>query len=481
MAAVVNPVRPQTPHIRGRRHRRGLLLVVPALLTAGISGTLSATLPALTSAIDGNNITPIAGDLAQTLGPITLAADGTYIVPIAGDLAHTLPALTSAESGSVPITGDLASSLPSLTSSLDGTFVSAPIAGDLALTLGPVTLDSSSVSARNTLRLDPLQPRILGRRHRTGVLWMAAPRAREDTLETVLPALGIAATGTITTTPIYGQMDPRAPRGAMIRKRALVAAKLAQGRRIYLGFQYAPLAVVPTTDINLAVPHLQLSATGTVTSPVTGTLVQALPPLTHAATSLVEITGTLAQTLPSVTLAGAAFTDILGGLAHTLPPLSSALAGAVVATDGTLIVALPALTQDQVATNPDAFGELNLTLASLALSTYVPAPRFGVLTIDLPPVTLSLTGATLAASTDGTLALTIPALGWVGYAPAGAFGDLALTLPALALRLQQTDFASLRFQGLGDVAYYLMGVGDQVLVVTGDGLPIAYLLRGVDP
>jgi hypothetical protein len=481
MAAVVNPVRPQTPQIRGRRHRRGLLLVVPALLTASISGTLSAALPPLSVAEDGNNITPITGDLAQTLGPVTLAADGTYLAPIAGDLAHTLPPLTSALVGTVPITGALAASLPPLTSALDGTFVPAPIAGDLALTLGPVTLDSSSVSARNTLRLSPLQPRILGRRHRKGVLWLVAPRSREDSLVLALPPVVLAATGTVTTTPIFGQMDPRAPRGAFLHDRALAAAQRPRGRRIYLGFQYAPLAVVPTTDINLTAPSLVLSASGTVSPPVSGTLIQTLPSLVAAETSLVEITGTLAASLPPLTAAEVAFTDRLGALGFTLPPLTSALAGAVVATDGTLTLALPPLQASVAGTNPDVFGDLNLTFAQLAVTTFVPAPRFGVLTYDLPPITLSATGATLVASADGSLALLLPVLGMDGTIPAGAIGDLALVLPSLVLQLQQTDFATLRFTGVGDVAYLLVGVGDQALILTGDGTPIAYLLRGVDP
>lgn len=481
MAAVVNPVRPQTPHIVGRRHRRGLLLVVPALLTAGISGTLAATLPVLTAAADGNNITPIAGDLAQTIGPLTLAADGTFIAEITGTLAQTLAPLTSAEAGEVPITGSLSSTLPPLALAGSGTYTPPPIAGDLVLALPPLTLEASSVSARSTLRLDPLQPRILGRRHRSGVLWMAAPRPRDDVLGMGLPALTFSATGTATTTPIYGPMDTRAPRGAILNDRALAAAKRAQGRRIVLTIQYAPLAVVPTTDINLTAPALTLSLSGISVASISGTLAHTLPPLTHAATSLVEITGTLGATLPPLSLAGAAFTDIVGSLGHTLPPLTAVQAGAVVATDGTLSLVMAPLTLSLAGTNPDVFGEINLTLPQLVVTTFVPAPRFGVLTVDLAPLGLSATGATLAASTDGTLTLTLPVLELTGLVPAGAIGDLALVLPALLQQMQQTDFATLRLTGVGDQAYYLVGVGDQVYVVTGEGLPVASLLRGVDP
>lgn len=408
MAARVNPVTPQTPHIRGRRHRRGLLLVVPALLTA-----------------------PITGDLAHTLPPVALAASGTFVAaPIAGDLAHTLPALTIAVDGA---TGDV----------------------------------------RGTYRLQPQTPRIIGRRHRRGVLWAVAPRSHDDTVTLALPPVTFAATGTVAVVPVFGQMDPRAPRGAVIRKRALAAARRAQGRRGWLTFQYAPLAVVPTTDINLTVPSLQLAATGTYVSAIIGTLIHTLPPLAQNETSLVEITGTFAAALPPLTSAAGGIWGVTGDLAATLPALTHILGGSAVGIDGTLTLLLAPLTQAGAGTNPDIFGELNYTLAQLQVSTYAPAPRFGVLTFDLPAVGIDLTGATLGASVDGLIELTIPALSWVGYGPAGAIGDLSLTLPALVAQLQQTDFASLRIVGIGDQYLYI--------ATRGDGTPVAYLLRGVDP
>lgn len=408
MSAVVNPVRRQTPRIIGRRHRRGILLVVPALLTAAITGSLSATLPPLSASEVGTSADVFTGTLAATLPPVAASLDG----------------------------------------------IAAP----------PPTI----------LRLPPATPRILGRRHRRGVLFLSAPREFNQALDATLPPVALAASGTVANPAIYGQMDPRAPRGAEIRRRALAAGAAARGRQVVLSLQYAPLAVIPLTDLTATLPHLGLSASGTFVTPITGTLILSLPPLSSGVSSLVEITGTVAFDLPPLTsvLDGAVTDPVTGDLALTLPVLVMDGIGNVSGINGTLHLTLPPAAQADVGAVTAAFlGDLSLFLPSLAFDTYSPATRDGVLTLALPPLASDETGATASSTVDGSLAYTLAQLTQMLYAPALVTGDLVHNLPALLARLRETDFRSL----------VLTGVGDVTLVITGEGDGTIYLIRGVDP
>lgn len=61
-------------------------------------GTLTSTLPAVTSDVDGQRV-PNSGPLASTLPSVTSDADGVHYVPAEGPVAATLPSVSAAVEG----------------------------------------------------------------------------------------------------------------------------------------------------------------------------------------------------------------------------------------------------------------------------------------------------------------------------------------------------------------------------------------------
>lgn len=116
------------------------------ITTAGISGALTGTLPALTGSLTGD--TTATGGLAGTLPALTSSITGTATA--SGPLAGTLPSLTGNLTGSVSISA-LSAALPALTGSLTGTVkASGTLAGTLpALTgalLGEVEIPPDDIT-----------------------------------------------------------------------------------------------------------------------------------------------------------------------------------------------------------------------------------------------------------------------------------------------------------------------------------------------
>lgn len=113
----------------------------PASAGGGISGTLTATLGALTSSATGT--VAIKGTLTKTLGTLTTSATGA--VAVKADLAKTLGALTLVAEASITSgrTGTLTQTLGSLTSSATGTVA---LTGTLGSTLGALTLAATATN-----------------------------------------------------------------------------------------------------------------------------------------------------------------------------------------------------------------------------------------------------------------------------------------------------------------------------------------------
>lgn len=115
--------------------------IVGDVETASITGSLAATLPALTSSLSGGYVDPPpAGVFAAALPPLTSSITGGYEAP--GVFAATLPALTADLAGTydppTAITGVVTATLPPLSGSLAGSYI-APISGTLTATLPSLT------------------------------------------------------------------------------------------------------------------------------------------------------------------------------------------------------------------------------------------------------------------------------------------------------------------------------------------------------
>jgi hypothetical protein len=105
---------------------------------SAITGSLTATLAALTSSTSGT--VEITGSLAKTLGAITSSTSGT--VTINGSLAKTLGAVTLSAAGSVDIDGTLAKTLAALAISAAGE-VGEESTATLSQTLAALMLSAS--------------------------------------------------------------------------------------------------------------------------------------------------------------------------------------------------------------------------------------------------------------------------------------------------------------------------------------------------
>ena len=107
---------------------------------AGVTGTLAATLGAVTSAAAG--AIAIVGAASATLGAATSSAAG--VVPVAGALSRTLGAVTTTAAGIVAVAGSASPSLGAISLvSVGGVLIS----GALVKTFGALTLISTSEGA----------------------------------------------------------------------------------------------------------------------------------------------------------------------------------------------------------------------------------------------------------------------------------------------------------------------------------------------
>lgn len=111
--------------------------------TGGISGTLSATLAALTSS--SASVLDLQATTSKTLGALTLASAGT--LPIAGVSAQTLAPVTLSSASVVALQAALAQTLADLTLASAGG--ATAIVGVLSQTLADATLSSAGTLALN--------------------------------------------------------------------------------------------------------------------------------------------------------------------------------------------------------------------------------------------------------------------------------------------------------------------------------------------
>lgn len=149
-------------------------------VSTGITGTLSATLGALTAASVGALAIRASG--ANTLG--AMAAAGAGKLAIAGTSSSTLGELTASAAGSLAIAGAASATLGAVTSSATGALA---ITGAVSATLGAVTLSATGLEPSDGLIVTPEHAFIASGRTRdfiTGgrtVTFTASARIRDFT------------------------------------------------------------------------------------------------------------------------------------------------------------------------------------------------------------------------------------------------------------------------------------------------------------
>lgn len=149
-------------------------------VSTGITGTLSATLGALTAASVGALAIRASG--ANTLGAMTAAGAGR--LAIAGTSSSTLGELTASAASSLAIVGATSATLGAVTSSATGALA---ITGAVSATLGAVTLSATGLEPSDGLIVTPEHAFIASGRTRdfiTGgrtVTFAASARIRDFT------------------------------------------------------------------------------------------------------------------------------------------------------------------------------------------------------------------------------------------------------------------------------------------------------------
>jgi hypothetical protein len=319
--------------------------VLPALASSltgavDVEGTATAVLPALASSLTGLVGDPVSGTADVVLPALGSTAAGT--VTVTGTAAAVLPALEASAAGQVEVTGTVDGTLPALSASFSGTVAAGDITGT-----ADVVLPALNVTASGEVEV-------------TG------------TANAPLPALDADAAGAVTVT---GTAD------------ALLPALDADATGV--------VEVTGTTDALL--PALDVSLTGEVEiSGVAGTVNAVLPTLSATAEGELGLAGTADAALPALAASAVGLLEVEGSLTATLPALGVTSIGAVT-VEGTSVTVLPPLgaSFDGTVTDVGVVGTADVVLPSLE------AQASGVLGIE------------------GTVSVTLPALGVVLSGVAG--------------------------------------------------------------
>lgn len=269
---------------------------------AGVTGTVAATLPALTASAAGT--VPVTATAAVSLPPVAAAATGT--ASTTGTAAAALPAVTASATGAATVSGTAAATLPALSAAASGTASASGTATVALPALTAAATGTAGVTATSTATLPALAASAAGTANAS------------STAAAVLPAVQAA---------VVGDVAGATSGGIAATLPALTAA--ASG------------TAAATGTVAAALPALGATAAGTATA--TGTLATALPALTATITGATDtITGTVNAALPALQTAAVGTPIATGLVAVTLPALVAAANGSS-PIDGTIAVTLPAL------------------------------------------------------------------------------------------------------------------------------------------
>lgn len=337
---------------------------VKGAAAAAVTGTLSASLPKMTSSISGNmNVT---GTLSGAFPKMTGSAAGT--VRVLGTLAGSFPKMTSSISEQGPATGTLNAAFPKLTSAIAGDVIVGGNAGSLFTDPFGADENYSEIGTEGgsnttgTVVANPSGSGFLLTAPNSGH-WRS-PLRHSELLGSTTYTVRMMVTSSVTQnlsffyrravtvgvgTSVTIQADVPFTAGvpteyvASFTASATADAVGASGVsvvRVSGAFTTGSTVVIDGINIQPGVhtaaemqpswptlPKMTGSASGGVS--VAGTLSGTFPALTAALAGTVGVSGTLAGAFPKVTSSIAGTVRVTGTLAGTFPKWTSAMSGTV--------------------------------------------------------------------------------------------------------------------------------------------------------
>lgn len=322
--------------------------VPAAALTAGsvaVVGTPTVTVDTGTG--------PISGTLAATLGAMTAAAAVT--VATAATLALTLGAATASGAATVAGVGTAAITLADATLSATGGM--EPISGTVAVTLDPATVSgTATVAGVGSVAVT------LGAATASGAATVAGVGTAAITLgaATVSSAVTVAGVGTVAVT-----LDAATVSSASTTAIAATVAQTLDAATVSATGEVAPAGAISGT-VAVTLDAATLGATGTAATSATASIT--LDAATASGSGTGAIAATVASLLGSVLTSASATVAGVGEAAITLSALTTS-ATATVGAAGTLAATLGPVTLTATGTVVnDITGTLDVTLSALTLA-----------------------------------------------------------------------------------------------------------------
>jgi hypothetical protein len=309
--------------------------------STGVTGTLAATLPSLTSAASA--AATVTATTSATLPALTVSATGAGV---GGPATAQLPSLTATAAGEVTATATAAVTLPPLSSAATATVAR----GTVTAILPALTTDADAtltVEADTDAVLPALSPTLVAEATITGTIAATLPSlvvsgaegtpAPTGTVNATLPALNTASAGEVS---FAGTTAATLP--------ALTASATGQATVNATASPTLPSLTADAegalSNAGMASPSLPpLQATAAGTARIDGTTANTLPPFQADADGAVVADSTLNAVLPALTVSSAAQVTVSGAADATLPALDVDLTAAM-AGDGAVLIALPSLT-----------------------------------------------------------------------------------------------------------------------------------------
>jgi hypothetical protein len=249
----------------------------------GETGTVSATMPALQSAMAGT--ATATGSATTTLPALQTSVGGS--AGIAGNLAASLPALAASVTGTASASGTAAATLPKLTSAITGTAGAAGTASTVLPALNVTATGTASANGTVSATLPVLQAAAVG-----NVAGVAS-----GGITATLPALTGTVSGTVSAT---GTVSAALP--ALTGQAAGVVTAAGSAGIVLPKLTAAAAGTASSVGAaSIGLPALQAAVVGGL-STVAATATIGLPALVAVANGTASGGGQIAGILPSLTV-----------------------------------------------------------------------------------------------------------------------------------------------------------------------------------